>query len=182
MSIVRRTRATTKVLAKALELDPQTFETVEYASFLVDVGMISIPAYILYKPVCLTEREMQKIRTHPEVGADILSNIKFQGPVIDIVIHHHENWDGSGYPDGLKGKAIPYGARIIAVANCYASLRTRRAYREAWDRNGAVALMMHESHRFDPDVFSKFLEVVPQIDEALEKEETTEELESSFRQ
>jgi diguanylate cyclase (GGDEF)-like protein/putative nucleotidyltransferase with HDIG domain len=173
-SHVRRSRAATMALARALGVDHQTREALEFAAMLHDVGKISIPTYILHKPSQLTEREMQKMRTHPEVGADILSIIKFQGPVIDIVKHHHENWDGSGYPKKLKGEEIPLGSRILAITDNYVALREKRVYRNSLDRNAAIAIMEHHAHRFDPHVFSFFKEHINEIDEALGQAEKME--------
>jgi diguanylate cyclase (GGDEF)-like protein/putative nucleotidyltransferase with HDIG domain len=167
---VLRTQTATLKLARSLGVDERTFEALEIASTLHDVGKISIPTYILQKPTRLTELEFQKMSTHPEVGAQILSSINFPGPVIEIVRHHHENWDGSGYPDGLKGEDIPLGARILSVADFFEALRSPRVYRKrSHDREAALSIMSKNAYRFDPRVFSKFVEIVPQIDEALER-------------
>ncbi|MGH9335923.1 MAG: HD-GYP domain-containing protein, partial [Vicinamibacteria bacterium] len=104
---IQRTQALTLGVARALNVDEKTYEGLRYASVLHDVGKISIPSYILHKPTRLTEREFQKMSTHPAIGAQILSSIDFPYPVVSIVKHHHENWDGSGYPDGLRGEEIP---------------------------------------------------------------------------
>lgn len=174
---VSRTQIVTLKLAKAMGVDHRTLEALEIASMLHDVGKISIPNYILHKPGKLTQLEFQKMSTHPVVGAQILSSIDFQGPVIEIVKHHHENWDGSGYPDGLKGDEIPLGSRILRVADCYEALRARRVYRtRSLDQDGAVEVMRREAHRFDPLVFKKFLEIVPQVDEDLDRLEIPDRL------
>ena len=166
---VHRTRLLTLALARALGVDDKTYEGLWFASVLHDVGKISIPSYILHKPARLTEREFQKMSTHPAVGAEILSTINFPVPVIPFVKHHHENWDGSGYPDGLTGEEIPLGARIMAVADCYEALTARRVYRRSLDRETAVSIMKQEAHRFDPRVFNKFLEIVDDLDEDLRR-------------
>ncbi len=171
---VRRSRAATLALARVLGVDQQTREALGHAAMLHDVGKISIPTYILRKPHQLNEREMQKMRTHPEVGAYILSNIKFQGPVLDIVKHHHENWDGSGYPKKLKGENIPLGSRILAITDNYVALREQRAYRNSLDRKAAISIMERHVHRFDPTVFRFFKENIDEIDEALERAEKEE--------
>jgi diguanylate cyclase (GGDEF)-like protein len=108
------------------------------------------------------------------VGAEILSTIDFQVPVIPFVKHHHENWDGSGYPDGLKGEEIPLGARIMSVADCYEALTASRVYRRSLDRETALSIMKQEENRFDPRVFSKFLEIVEDLDEQLRRVEVRE--------
>ena len=140
---VQRTRIATMVLARALGLDDRTNEALEFASTLHDVGKISIPTYILQKPTRLTELEFQKMSTHPEVGAQILSSINFPGPVIEIVRHHHENWDGSGYPDGLSAEEIPVGARIICATEVYDALTTARPYQKKLSPEEAVDRMGH---------------------------------------
>ena len=164
---IQRTRLITLQLARALGVDDKTYEGLWFAAVLHDVGKISIPSYILHKPTRLTEREFQKMSTHPAVGAQILSTIDFPVPVIPFVKHHHENWDGSGYPDGLKGDEIPFGSRIMAVADCYEALTARRVYRRSLDRETAISIMQREAHRFDPIVFNKFLEIVDGLDAQL---------------
>jgi diguanylate cyclase (GGDEF)-like protein/putative nucleotidyltransferase with HDIG domain len=166
---IHRTRLLTLALARALGVDDKTYEGLWFASVLHDVGKISIPSYILHKPTRLTEREFQKMSTHPAVGAQILSSINFPVPVIPFVKHHHENWDGSGYPDGLKGEEIPLGSRIMSVADCYEALTARRVYRRSLDRETAISIMKREAHRFDPRVFNKFLEMVDDLDQELRK-------------
>ncbi|MFQ5790994.1 MAG: diguanylate cyclase, partial [Acidobacteriota bacterium] len=171
---IQRTQVLTRGLARALGVDERTYEGVRFASVLHDVGKISIPSYILHKPARLTEREFQKMSTHPAVGAQILSSIDFPFPVSEIVKHHHENWDGSGYPDGLKGEQIPLGSRILAVADCYEALTARRVYRRSLNREAALAIMKREAHRFDPRVFQEFLKIIDDLDEELKKLEVRE--------
>jgi diguanylate cyclase (GGDEF)-like protein/putative nucleotidyltransferase with HDIG domain len=164
---IQRTQVLTLGLARVLNVDEKTYEGLRYASVLHDVGKISIPSYILHKPTRLTEREFQKMSTHPAVGAQILASIDFPFPVVSIVKHHHENWDGSGYPDGLKGDEIPLGSRILALADCYEALTARRVYRRSLSREAALAIMKRESHKFDPRVFRQFLESIDELDQEL---------------
>jgi diguanylate cyclase (GGDEF)-like protein/putative nucleotidyltransferase with HDIG domain len=164
---IQRTQALTLGLARALGIDENTYEGLRYASVLHDVGKISIPSYILHKPTRLTEREFQKMSTHPAVGAQILASIDFPFPVVSIVKHHHENWDGTGYPDGLEGEEIPLGSRVLAIADCYEALTARRVYRRSLTRDAAVAIMKREAHKFDPKLFAKFIEVIPALEEEL---------------
>ena len=164
---IQRTQVLALGLARALNVDETTYEGLSYASVLHDVGKISIPSYILHKPTRLTEREFQKMSTHPAVGAQILSSIDFPFPVVDIVRHHHENWDGSGYPDGLKGNSIPLGSRVLAVADCYEALTARRVYRRSLSRDAALTIMKREKNKFDPKIFDTFLESVPQLEQDL---------------
>lgn len=164
---IQRTQVLTLGLARALNVDETTYEGLSYASVLHDVGKISIPSYILNKPTKLTEREFQKMSTHPAVGAQILSPIDFPFPVVDIVRHHHENWDGSGYPDGLKGTSIPLGSRVLAVADCYEALTARRVYRRSLSRDAALTIMKRERNKFDPQIFETFLASISQLEQEL---------------
>ena len=164
---IQRTQMLTLGLARELNVDEATYEGLSYASVLHDVGKISIPSYILHKPSRLTEREFQKMSTHPAVGAQILSSIDFPFPVVEIVRHHHENWDGTGYPDRLKGTAIPLGSRILSVADCYEALTARRVYRRSLSRDAAITIMKREKHKFDPVVFDRFLDVIPKLQQEL---------------
>ena len=104
--------------------DGAQISAIEAASLLHDMGKLAVPEYILNKPGKLTPAEFDRMKLHASVGADILSAIKFPYPVVPIVRHHHENWDGTGYPDGLKGSAIPIGARICRSST--ASMHSRR--------------------------------------------------------
>ena len=109
--------------------DPCLMKALEAAALLHDMGKLAIPEYILNKPGRLTEGEFEKMKLHASVGADILSAIEFPYPVVPIVRHHHEEWDGTGYPDGLKGTEIPIGARILSVVDCFDALTSHRPYR-----------------------------------------------------
>ena len=93
------------------------------------MGKLAVPEYILNKPGKLTETEFAKMKLHASVGADLLSAIDFPYPVVPIVRHHHENWDGTGYPSGLRGTDIPIGARVLSVVDCFDALTSDRPYR-----------------------------------------------------
>ena len=115
----------------ALSLSIEKMETLEYASILHDIGKISIDAQILNKPDDLTQSEWNIIRQHPALGANLLKGIPFLERTSELVLHHHERYDGKGYPDGLEGDDIPIGARIIAVADAFDTMTTDRSYRSA---------------------------------------------------
>ena len=108
------------------------------AALLHDTGKLAVPERILNKPGKLTPAEFETMKLHVEVGADILSSIDFPYPVVPIVRAHHENWDGSGYPNGLKGIEIPIGARILSVVDCYDALTSDRPYRAAMSDDDAL--------------------------------------------
>src|SRR5205807_2170417 len=120
---IRRVQTFAVGLAKAMGVtDTALIRAVEAAALLHDMGKLAVPEYILNKPGKLTPAEFEKMKLHASVGADILSAIDFPYPVVPIVRHHHESWDGNGYPKGLKGTEIPIGARILSVVDCFDAL------------------------------------------------------------
>jgi putative nucleotidyltransferase with HDIG domain len=122
----------TEDVARELKLPEEQIETIRVAAVVHDIGKIAIPESIVNKPGPLTEDEWRLMKTHTTIGADLISNLEMYGPpVVAIVRHEHEHWDGSGYPDGLKGELIPLGARIVAAADVYDALVTDRPYRKA---------------------------------------------------
>lgn len=118
-------------LAQALGLPENQIETVRAGAAIHDLGKISVPDTILNKPGPLSDEEWQIVKRHPLIGAEIIKDLEIYRDVVPIVRHEHEHWDGSGYPDGLAGEAIPLGARIVAVADVYSALTTERPYRTA---------------------------------------------------
>jgi putative nucleotidyltransferase with HDIG domain len=167
-------------LAKALGgLDTQALKAIQAAALLHDTGKLAVPERILNKPGKLTPAEFEAMKLHVDVGADILSSIDFPYPVVPIVAAHHENWDGSGYPNGLKGTEIPIGARILSVVDCYDALTSDRPYRAALSDDDAFAIIRARRGTFyDPTVVDTFervcrhigpLEVKPQLQKAIDK-------------
>jgi GAF domain-containing protein len=120
---------------------------------LHDIGKLAVPEHIISKPGKLTPEEFEKMKIHPIVGAEILEQVHFPYPVVPIVRAHHEKWDGSGYPNGLAGDAIPIGARILAAVDCLDALASDRQYRKALPLNEAMAKVVADSGKsFDPKV------------------------------
>ena len=120
---IRRVQRYAVGLARELGVvDDALLKAVEAAALLHDMGKLAVPEYILNKPGRLTAAEFEKMKLHASVGADILSAIDFPYPVVPIVRHHHESWDGTGYPEGLRGTEIPIGARILSVVDCFDAL------------------------------------------------------------
>src|SRR5258706_9728940 len=117
-------------------LDPDELEALRAAALLHDIGKLAVPEYIISKPGKLTPEEFEKMKIHPVVGAEILERVSFPYPVVPVVRAHHEKWDGSGYPDGLKGEDIPMGARILGVVDCLDALASDRQYRRALPLHG----------------------------------------------
>jgi diguanylate cyclase (GGDEF)-like protein/putative nucleotidyltransferase with HDIG domain len=148
-----RTRVYVSEIGAALNLDALEMQALLTASFLHDIGKLAVPEYIINKPGKLTPEEFDKIKIHPVVGADILERVRFPYPVVPIVRSHHEAWDGSGYPDGLKGEEIPIGARILTVVDCFDALASDRPYRRAMPTEEAMALVKSKAgSQFDPAV------------------------------
>ena len=138
--------------------DDRQLRAIEAAALLHDMGKLAIPEFILNKPGRLTQGEFDVMKTHAAVGADILSAIRFPYPVVPIVRHHHENWDGSGYPDGISGTAIPIGARILSVVDCYDALTSDRPYRPAMSDDQAIAILVQRrGSMYDPLVVDSFV-------------------------
>ena len=155
---IRRIQRITGRICRQLGLDEDTSEEISFASILHDVGKIHIPDHILKKPGPLTDSEFALMQTHTVVGERILGRKPFYKTARQIARHHHEHWDGNGYPDGLAGEAIPLAARIVTVADVYDALVHERPYKPAWEPQKALAAMEVFSGRiFDPDILAAFL-------------------------
>ena len=138
-------------LGEAAGLSDSEVQALRTAALLHDVGNMAVPEHILSKPEPLTPEEFERVKIHPRVGAEILRNVPFGAPVAELVLCHHERWDGLGYPAGLRGDAIPLGARILAIADCYSTLQTDRPYRPARTEAEAVQVLRDFSGTsFDP--------------------------------
>ena len=148
-------------LARELGLPGAEVETLRIAALLHDIGKVSIPMAILAKPTTLDQPEMAIMQRHPEVGGDILFNIAFPGPVGEIILQHHERMDGSGYPRGLSGQDIVFGARIIAVADTLEAMSAHRPYRPALGLDAALGEIRAQSGtRYDPRVCAALFTLV----------------------
>jgi putative nucleotidyltransferase with HDIG domain len=136
-----------------MNLTDSELEAVRAASLLHDIGKLAVPEHIVCKPGKLTPEEFEKMKVHPVVGAEILARAHFPYPVVPIVRSHHEKWDGSGYPDGLRGTEIPLGARILAVVDCLDALASDRQYRRALPLGKAMEMVAEQAGvSFDPEV------------------------------
>ena len=163
---VHRVKAYALGLADALDIrEPLTVQAIEAAALLHDTGKLAIPEHILNKPGKLTESEFEIMKSHVNVGADILSAIDFPYPVVPIVRAHHENWDGSGYPNGLRGEDIPIGARILSVVDCFDALTSDRPYRPAMTDDAALEILIaRRGTMYDPSVVDTFRRVYQTIE------------------
>jgi diguanylate cyclase (GGDEF)-like protein/putative nucleotidyltransferase with HDIG domain len=140
-------------LAKELDLSEDEREALRAASLLHDIGKLAVPEHIISKPGRLTPEEFEKMKIHPIVGAEILDRVQFPYPVVPIVLAHHEKWDGTGYPYGLKGEAIPVGARILSVVDALDALASDRQYRRALPLDEAMKVVKEQAGRsFDPKI------------------------------
>ena len=148
--------------------DKLQLQALEAAALLHDMGKIAVPEHILNKPSKLTAGEFEKMKLHASIGADILSSIKFPYPVVPIVRHHHENWDGTGYPDGLRGTEIPFGARILAVVDCFDALTSDRPYRPRMSDADAISILMERRGRmYDPLIVDTFVAAKDELAESI---------------
>jgi diguanylate cyclase (GGDEF)-like protein/putative nucleotidyltransferase with HDIG domain len=139
------------MLAEAAGLSDAEVQGVRTAALLHDIGNMAVPEHILAKPVPLTPGEFERIKNHPRVGAEILRTVPFGAPVAELVLCHHERWDGLGYPAGLRGAEIPIGARILAIADCYSTMQAARPYRPAHSEAAAIAELREQAGTaFDP--------------------------------
>ena len=152
-------------VARLLGCSTQEVEALKAGALLHDIGKIAVPDYILNKPGKLTAAEFEKMKIHPIAGAQILSRVEFPYPIVPVVRHHHERWDGRGYPDGLAGEDIPLTARIISVVDCFDAVREDRQYRKGMTREEAIDLLVRESGKtYDPHVVSTFVANLPQFE------------------
>jgi putative nucleotidyltransferase with HDIG domain len=162
---IRRVQTYAVGLAKKVGVsDPILIRAIEAAALLHDTGKLAVPEYILNKPGRLTGAEFEKMKVHASVGADILSSIEFPYPVVPIVRHHHENWDGTGYPAGLKGTDIPMGARILSVVDCFDALTSDRPYRPRLSDADAVDILLERrGFMYDPLIVDTFIRVYEEL-------------------
>jgi len=166
---IRRVQRFALGLASRIGVDDKLqLQALEAAALLHDMGKIAVPEHILNKPTKLTAGEFEKMKLHASVGADILSSISFPYPVVPIVRHHHESWDGSGYPDGLRGTEIPLGARILAVVDCFDALTSDRPYRIRLSDSDAIGILMERRGvMYDPLVVDTFVAVKDELAESI---------------
>ena len=168
---VRRVQIYAAGMGKIFNLSDKEIEALKAGALLHDIGKLAVPDHILNKPGRLSAAEFEKMKIHTTVGAEILKRVDFPYPVVPIVRHHHEQWDGRGYPDGLKGEEIPMTARILAVVDCFDSVREDRPYRRGMTREEASALLLRGAGKhFDPKVIDLFLKNLPKFEEEIKAE------------
>lgn len=156
-----RVTKTAIAIGKAMGIEGQEFDNLKYGALLHDIGKVGVEEYVLDKPGSLSETELDTIRNHPAFGANFISSIDYLKQVTPIVYSHHERWDGSGYPDGIKGEDIPLGARIIGVADSFDAMISERPYKKPLTKEEAVLeIKKCSGTQFDPEVVNIFLELV----------------------
>lgn len=176
---VRRTQIYATQMGQLFSVTEPEVQALRAGALLHDIGKLAVPEYILNKPGKLTESEFAKMKIHPTVGGDILRRVNFPYPVEDIVRYHHEKWDGSGYPKGLKGEAIPLVARIISVVDFYDATRCDRPYRKGMRREESLSLLASMSgSAFDPRVVKIFTAHVVEFDNLIDSEDIQEQVPS----
>ena len=162
---VRRVQIYAAGLGQKLGLTTEQINALRAGAVLHDVGKLAVPAHILNKPGRLTPAEFEKMKIHTIVGADLLGRVDFPFPVSPIIRHHHERWDGRGYPDGLKGEEIPVTARIISVVDSFDSVREDRPFRRGMTLEEAVIFLRRgEGTHFDPNIVSLFIDNLPSFE------------------
>jgi diguanylate cyclase (GGDEF)-like protein len=161
---IRRVQVYAAGLAQAAGLSEHEIHGVKTAALLHDIGKLAVPEHILSKPGPLTQEEFQKIRIHPQVGAEIIAAVPFPYPVAPLILSHHERWDGKGYPQGLSGDDIPVGARILTIVDYYDAVTTERPYHKALSNDSALGLLRHEAGRaLDPRLVPIFIDILPAL-------------------
>lgn len=166
---VRRTQIYAVGIGAALGLSDGELDALRAGALLHDIGKLAVPEHILNKPGRLTSGELEKMKVHVAVGASILEKVRFPYPVVPTVRHHHENWDGTGYPDALAGDEIPITARVLAVADVYDALRGHRPFRAAVGREDACNfLRTRAGSQFDPHVVNTFLRNLRRLESEIE--------------
>jgi diguanylate cyclase (GGDEF)-like protein/putative nucleotidyltransferase with HDIG domain len=177
---VRRTQLYATKMGELFKVSEAELRALHAGALLHDIGKLAVPEYILNKPGKLTEAEFAKMKIHPTVGGDILKRVNFPYPVEDIVRYHHEKWDGSGYPKGLKGEAIPLVARIISVVDFYDATRCDRPYRKGMKREESLALLRSMvGSAFDPKVVQTFIKHVEEFDRMIDSQDIKEQVAST---
>jgi putative nucleotidyltransferase with HDIG domain len=151
-------------LAEAIGLSPDEVSNVSTAALLHDIGKIGVPDKVLNKRGKLGREDWEAIKSHPRLGANIVGNIPNLVPCVSIILYHHERWDGSGYPEGLKGEEIPIGARILAIADSFEAMTSARPYHPALSIEEVIkALRQGAGLQFDPKLVEVFIGIVEAV-------------------
>lgn len=157
----QNTAELSRKLCHQLGLNEKTTDLVYYAGLLQNIGKITLPESLFTNKGKLSKEDWEKLQNHPNVGVNLLMNINFLSEVIPYIHYHKERWDGGGEPEGLKGNSIPFGSRIIAVADAYTAMTSDRSYRKAMDKDEALAVIKAEAGiKWDPVVVNALFEII----------------------
>ena len=155
---------TTVKLAHSFNLSNENLKQIRWGALLHDIGKLGVPDGILLKPGPLTEEEWVVMKKHPTLAFEMLSPIQYLKASLDIPYCHHEKWDGTGYPRGIKGEQIPLAARIFAVVDVWDALISDRPYRKAWTKENALKHIREQTGKhFDPQVVNVFLKEISHV-------------------
>ena len=179
---LKRVQIYSTEIAKALNCSEYEIRTLEFGALLHDIGKIAVPENVLTKPGRLSPEEFSRIASHAQIGAEILSAVDFPFPVAELVLSHHENWDGTGYPRKLKGDEISLTARILTVVDVFDALTTDRPYRPAMTVEKAVELIRsRRGSAYDPKVTDTLIELLPRLEKRIQLDPSTNRRNSSGR-
>lgn len=179
---VHRTQVYAVGLGKIAGCSADELRALRKGALLHDIGKLGIPDEILRKPGPLTAVEFEVVKSHTLLGAAIIERVGFSVPVLPIVRNHHERWDGSGYPDGLRGREIPLTARILAIVDTFDALREERSYRKALTRQQAIEMLLDGAGtRFDPKLAGLFVTYLPMFEAELRAEKATTQIDGFER-
>ena len=166
-SHIRKVQGYAAGIAQAMGMAEPEVQGLRTAALLHDIGKLAVPEHILSKPGPLTQEESQRMQVHPQVGAEIIAHVPFPYPVAPIIQSHHERWDGKGYPAGLSGQAIPFGARILAAVDYFDALSSDRPFHKALSRDEALEQVKQEAGKaLDPAVVETLVRLMPQLEAA----------------
>ncbi|MDE2149839.1 MAG: HD domain-containing protein, partial [Gammaproteobacteria bacterium] len=153
---LRRVGYMSALLAEAIGYSADDVKLISLGACLHDIGKLSISEYILYKPARLTATEFAVVSRHAELGVELLTPLELDSRISDIVLYHHENYDGSGYPRGLAGEKIPHFARIVRICDCFDALTSNRPYQQSISVNAALETLQRDAHCFEPHLLDLF--------------------------
>ena len=149
-----------KDISTEIGLNEKTKDLIYYAALLRNIGKITLPEELFNKKEKLSAEDWEKLQNHPNVGVSILMSINFLSEVVPYINYHKERWDGKGEPEGLKGRSIPFGSRIIAIADAYSALTSERTYRNALSKEKALEIVRSESGiKWDPELVEVLVEM-----------------------
>jgi diguanylate cyclase (GGDEF)-like protein/putative nucleotidyltransferase with HDIG domain len=169
---IRRVQTYATGVARAMGMSDDEIQGIRTAALLHDIGKLAVPEHILAKPGPLTPEEFQKVRIHPQVGAEIIASVPFPYPVAPLIMSHHERWDGRGYPSGLKGDDIPLGARILCVVDYFDALTSDRPYHKSIGSEAALAILQQDAGKaLDPTVVGVFARIMPALRAEADKDD-----------